>query len=62
VDQDGHGQHGHVRILINDTAKRETAKSGFLRAIFLFGDPCRLPVSKRKIANGKSDFAVSRRR
>jgi hypothetical protein len=34
VDQDGHGQHGHGRILINDAAKQQNPTS-HVRIFFL---------------------------
>ena len=49
VDQNGHGQHGHVRILINDAANCKI----------------RLPVCDfflkvtKQITHRKSDFAIS---
>ena len=66
VDQDGHGQHDHGRILINDAENTKNPTS-HVRFFFLKVAIDRAPgplsiATFKKITHGKLDFAVSRRR
>ena len=67
VDQDGHGQYGHGRILINDAAKQQNPTS-HLRFLFLRPEidmgPGALSIATLKKKNRKWEvgFCNSRRR
>ena len=63
MDQDGHGQHDHDRILINDAAKQQnpTSYRGYFFskvAIDRGPGPLSVAVLKKKNSNRKSDFSI----
>ena len=67
MDQDGHGQHDHDRILINDAAKQRNPTSYrgyFFLKVAADRAPGALSIAglEKKIRYRKPDFAVSRRR
>ena len=63
MDQDGHGQHGYGRILINDAAKQQNPTScrGFFFvkvAIDRGLGPLSIAGLKKNIPYRKSDFSI----
>ena len=63
MDQDGHGQHGHGRILINDATKQQNPTSYrgyfFLKVAIDRGPgPLSIAGLKKNIPYRKSDFAI----
>ena len=63
MDQDGHGQHDHDRILINDAAKQRNPTSYrgyFFLKVAIDRAPRALSIAglKKKITYRKSDFAI----
>ena len=67
MDQDGHGQHGHDRILINDAAKQRNPTSYrgfFFLKVAIDRAPGALSIAGLKKENLKQEvgFRNSRRR
>ena len=63
MDQDGHGQHDHDRILINDAAKQRNPTSYrgyFFLKVAIDRDQWLLSIAglKKKIPYRKSDSAI----